>query len=130
MAQNQPSDFPGDYYVVVEPAIHTELDWDMDVIVRVLTHLCFLLPKLQPELKPEQSYFLLRGYDMFRSPYPVLGLIVPDDDDDHWIRAQSRLTALFEKQLNTAQPLTDAATIKPISWEELNERGYCFPQKG
>ena len=111
-------------YLIVEPPIHEELNWDMDLIIKCLEVIRNLIPKKFVEFPESLEYDLLAMTNFTGSTYPVIGIYSRNKNDFKDIPDFNDLFDIIEKwikEIGLEHIKREALKTKVISWESLKE---------
>ncbi len=68
-------------YTLIEPDIHSKLNWDRDLIVKCLELIRLQMPQIISQGKPEIEYDLIVVDNSHGSSYPAIGMHCPKESE-------------------------------------------------
>lgn len=119
-------------YTLIEPDIHSKLNWDLDLIVKCLEVIRLHMPEIISKDIPGIEYDLIAVGNPHSPPYPAIGMYCPEETDlnsiPDWPQVDDRINQ-WVQQIGLSVLIEKAYDVKYIDWKGLI-RMKAFPNRG
>ncbi len=109
-------------YTLIEPDIHAKLNWDVDLVVKVMEVIRIQMPQILSEGAAGVAYDLIAVGNPHGPPYPAIGVHCPNESDwdtlPDWPRIDA-ITSQWVEQTGLETLIEKAVNIDYIDWDRL-----------